>query len=145
MTVQCKANKRDGTACTLPAVGQSGLCWAHDPKNAEKRRRGQSLGGRGKPTTEIRDLKKQLEDLAAGVLAGTVDRGNAAVVNQILNTQARLIELEKKIKESDEVEARRGEEAYGLLLNLLEERLPRDTFEEAVRALSDIPSGVIGM
>ncbi len=106
MTVQCKANKRDGTACTLPATGQGGLCWAHDPKNAEKRRRGQSRGGRGKPTTEIRALKTQLEDLAAGVLAGTVDRGNAAVVNQILNTRARLIELERKFKETEELEER---------------------------------------
>ncbi len=106
MTVQCKANKRDGTACTLPATGQGGLCWAHDPKNAEKRRRGQSRGGRGKPTTEIRALKTQLEDLAAGVLAGTVDRGNAVAVNQIITTRARLIELERKVKEQDELEER---------------------------------------
>ncbi len=106
MTVQCKANKRDGTACTLPATGQGGLCWAHDPKNAEKRRRGQSRGGRGKPTTEIRALKTQLEDLAAGVLAGTVDRGDAVAVNQIITTRARLIELERKVKEQDELEER---------------------------------------
>jgi hypothetical protein len=90
----------------LPAVGHRALCWAHDPKNADKRRRGQSRGGRGKPTTEIRDLKKQLEDLAAGVLDGTVERGKAVVVNQILNTRARLIELERKVKETDELEAR---------------------------------------
>jgi len=106
LTVQCKANKRDGTACTLPATGQGGLCWAHDPKNAEKRRRGQSRGGRGKPTTEIRALKTQLEDLAAGVLAGTVDRGDAVAVNQIITTRARLIELERKVKEQDELEER---------------------------------------
>jgi hypothetical protein len=90
----------------LPATGQGGLCWAHDPKNAEKRRRGQSRGGRGKPTTEIRALKTQLEDLAASVLAGTVDRGNAVVVNQILNTRARLIELERKAREEEELVAR---------------------------------------
>ena len=79
---------------------------AHDPANAEERRRAASKGGRGKPSREIRDLKKQLEDLAAGVLAGTVDRGNAAVVNQILNTRARLIELERKVKETEELEER---------------------------------------
>ncbi len=79
---------------------------SHDPKNAEKRRRGQSRGGRGKPTTEIRALKTQLEDLAASVLAGTVDRGNAVVVNQILNTRARLIELERKAREEEELVAR---------------------------------------
>ena len=90
----------------MPATGQGGLCWAHDPKNAEKRRRGQSRGGRGKPTTEIRALKTQLEDLAAGVLAGTVDRGDAVAVNQIITTRARLIELERKVKEQDELEER---------------------------------------
>ena len=106
MTVLCTATKRNGEPCTLPAVGQQGLCWAHDPKNAEKRRRGQSRGGRGKPTTEIRDLKKQLEDLAEDVLEGRVDRGNAVVVNQILNTRARLIELERKVLETQELEER---------------------------------------
>jgi hypothetical protein len=99
-------HKAQWGACTLSAVGQQGLCWAHDPKNAEKRRRGQSRGGRGKPTTEIRDLKKQLDDLAEDVLEGRVDRGNAVVVNQILNTRARLIELERKVLETQELEER---------------------------------------
>jgi hypothetical protein len=103
---QCSTTKRNGEPCTLPAVGQQGLCWAHDPKNAEKRRRGQSRGGRGKPTTEIRALKKQLEDLAAGVLDGSVERSSAVVVNQIINTRARLIELERKVKETEELEER---------------------------------------
>jgi hypothetical protein len=106
LTVLCTATKRNGEPCTLSAVGQQGLCWAHDPKNAEKRRRGQSRGGRGKPTTEIRDLKKQLEDLAEDVLEGRVDRGNAVVVNQILNTRARLIGLERKVLETQELEER---------------------------------------
>jgi hypothetical protein len=90
----------------LRALGPDGFCWAHDPKNADKRRRGQSRGGKGKPTQEIRALKSELGDLAAGVLAGTVDRGNAAVVNQILNTRARLIELERKVRETEELETR---------------------------------------
>ena len=106
MSGSCTATKRNGESCTLPAVGREGLCWAHDPKNSEKRRKGQSRGGRGKPTTEIRALKTQLEDLAAGVLAGTVDRGDAVAVNQIITTRARLIELERKVKEQDELEER---------------------------------------
>ncbi|MDP8899615.1 MAG: hypothetical protein M3N33_00385 [Actinomycetota bacterium] len=106
MDGRCGATKRDGTGCTLPATGQHGLCWAHDPKNAEKRRRGASRGGRAKAGTEIRDLKKQLEDLAGDVLAGRVERPDAAVVNQILNTRAWLIELERKVKETEELEER---------------------------------------
>jgi hypothetical protein len=76
------------------------------PKNAEKRRRGQSKGGRGKASAEIRDLKKQLEDLAIDVLQGNVARADAVVVKQILNTRARLIEIERKVKETEELEER---------------------------------------
>lgn len=71
--------------------------------SAEKRRKGQSRGGNAKASGEIRDLKKQLEDLANNVLAGEVDRGNAVAINQILNTRARLIELKRKVREQDEL------------------------------------------
>jgi hypothetical protein len=57
-------------------------------------------------TGEVAELKKQLKDLAAGVLEGKVERGAAAVVNQIVNTRARLLELERRIKEAEELEAR---------------------------------------
>lgn len=76
------------------------------PANASKRQRMASRAGSGKSSCEIRDLKKQLEDLVRDVLAGNVERGNAVVVNQILNTRARLIELERKVRETDELEER---------------------------------------
>src|SRR5215211_216287 len=65
-----------------------------------------SKGGKSKGNSEISDLKKQLKDLAKGVLDGEVERGTAAVVNQILNTRARLIEIERKIREQEELEER---------------------------------------
>jgi hypothetical protein len=77
--------------------------------DAEQRRRTASRGGRAKPSREIRDLKKQLEDLAADVLEGNVARADAVVVNQILNTRARLIELERKVREQEELEERIGQ------------------------------------
>jgi hypothetical protein len=40
------------------------------------------------------------------VLEGRRDKGVAAVVNQILNTRVRLIELERKVKETEELEHR---------------------------------------
>ncbi len=106
MNSVCTATKRDGSPCTLPSYGSSDLCWAHSPETAERRRRGQSRGGRNKPNREIADLKKQLEDLAKNVLEGRVERADAVVVNQILNTRARLIELERKIREQEELEGR---------------------------------------
>lgn len=102
----CAGIKRNGERCTATVEPPQTHCWWHDPANADVRRRAASKGGRGKPNREIRDLKKQLEDLAAGVLDGLVERGNAVAVNQILNTRARLIEIERKVKETEELEER---------------------------------------
>jgi hypothetical protein len=63
-------------------------------------------GGRSKANAEIAGLKAQLKKLAADVLSGEVDRGAATAVNQIINSQARLLELERKIKETEELEER---------------------------------------
>jgi Family of unknown function (DUF5763) len=102
----CRATKRNGEPCTAPVTGSDGYCWAHDPANAEKRRRMASKAGSSKGSGEIAELKKQLKDLAADVLSGDVGRSEAAVVNQILNTRARLIELERKIREQEELTER---------------------------------------
>jgi hypothetical protein len=104
----CSATKRDGSPCTLPSSGPSGLCWAHDPKNAERRRRGQSRGGRNKPSRELTGLKAQLQDLTTDVLSGELETGRAAVANQLINTRLRAIEVERKIKETQELEERIG-------------------------------------
>jgi hypothetical protein len=104
----CTATKRDGSPCTLPSSGPSGLCWAHDPKNAERRRRGQSRGGKNKPSRELTGLKAQLQDLTTDVLSGELETGRAAVANQLINTRLRAIEVERKIKETQELEERIG-------------------------------------
>jgi hypothetical protein len=103
---RCLGFKQNGVQCTATVEPPLRYCWWHDPANADKRRRSASKAARSKPSREIRDLKKQLEDLAKDVLAGRVDRGNAVVVNQILNTRARLIELERKVRETEELEER---------------------------------------
>ena len=102
----CRATKANGEPCTLPANGPQGLCWAHDPANREKRRRMASRAARSKPNRELGGIKAQLEDLAEQVLSGELETGRAAVANQLLNTRLRAIELERKIKEQEELEAR---------------------------------------
>jgi hypothetical protein len=113
----CTATKRDGSPCTLPSTAPSGLCWAHDPKNAERRRRGQSRGGKNKPSRELSAIKSLLEDLTEQVLAGELETGRAAVANQLINTRLRAIEVERKVKEAEEIEER---------LAALEEQLPQN-------------------
>jgi hypothetical protein len=102
----CAGIRRRGGRCTVSVEPGKAYCHHHDPARADERRRAVSRAGKSKPSREIKDLKKQLEDLAEDVLEGRVERGDAVVVNQILNTRARLIELERKVKETEELEER---------------------------------------
>ena len=100
-------NKAGWGRCTIIVAPPDTYCYQHDPSRSEERKRNASKGGksRGAPK-EIADLKNQLKDLADGVLSSKIERADAVVVNQILNTRARLIELERKVRETDELEAR---------------------------------------
>jgi hypothetical protein len=113
----CTATKRNGEPCMLPSTGASGLCWAHDPANAERRRRGQSRGGKNKPSRELAAIKQRLSDLADDVLEGRQDKGVAAVASQVLNVYLRAGSVELKAREQQEFIER---------LETLEERLGRD-------------------
>ena len=105
---RCAASKPDGSPCERIVGVSQRHCYPHDPARSEERRRNASRGGKSKGNPEIADLKAQLMKLAADVLSGEAGRSEAAVVNQILNTRARLIELECKIREQEELEARMG-------------------------------------
>jgi len=102
----CEATKRNGEPCTLPANGQKGLCGAHDPKNAERRRKGATRGGRAKASRELPSIKTLLEDLTERVLSGELETGRAAVAIQLINTRLRAIEQERKNKETEELAER---------------------------------------
>jgi hypothetical protein len=106
LTSQCTAVKRNGEPCTLPANGPQGLCWAHDPKNAERRRRGASRGGKAKANRELPAIKTLLENLTDRVLSGDLPTGPAAVANQLINTRLRAIEQERKNRETQELAER---------------------------------------
>jgi hypothetical protein len=90
LTSTCTATKRDGSPCTLPSYGSDGLCWAHDPKNAERRK-------------ELLSIKQRLSDLADDVLEGNVDKGVAAVASQILNVYLRAVSTELAVREQLEL------------------------------------------
>ncbi len=102
----CAASKKNGSPCTLPATGPDGLCWVHTASNADARRRGQSRGGRGRAGRELADLKARILETVDGVLDGTVDRGRAAVAVQGYNALRAALELERRIKETEELEER---------------------------------------
>jgi hypothetical protein len=104
---QCAGIKRDGGRYAVVVGAGQSHCYAHDPDRAEERKRNASRGGKSKSAGgELPDLKKQLKNLAADVLDGTVERGRAAVANQILNTIIRAIEQERKLLETGELAER---------------------------------------
>ena len=107
---RCTAIKASGHRCKGRAMEGSEWCWNHNPDHADERRRngarGGRRGGRGRPQVELSDIKSQLHDLAEEVLTGKQETGRAAVANQLINTRLRAIELERKIRESDELEVR---------------------------------------
>src|SRR5829696_10380242 len=103
---RCAGRKEDGSPCERIVGASHTHCYSHDPKRAAERRRNASRGGRSMANAEIAGLKAQLKKLAADVLSGEVERGAATAVNQIINSQARLLELERKIRETEELEAR---------------------------------------
>ena len=107
---RCTAIKPTGERCKGRAIGGSEWCWNHDPDHAEERRRhgskGGKRGGRGRPQHETEAIKVLLEDLTERVLSGELETGPAAVANQLINTRLRALEQERKIKETQVLEAR---------------------------------------
>jgi len=99
----CKATKRNGEPCTLPANGKQGYCWAHDPATLEQRKRRASRGGRAKANRELPAIKTLLEDLTERVLSGELETGRAAVANQLINTRLRALEAQRKQTELEDV------------------------------------------
>ena len=97
--MKCKATKKDGTPCSLPAIYADGTCWAHSEENAEKRKRGQSRGGRNKSVAELSALREKLVQLGHDVLKGAVDKGRASVASQAWGVAARCAEAEAKLIE----------------------------------------------
>jgi hypothetical protein len=115
---KCSAIAQSGERCKGMAIDASGLCHAHHPDRAEARRqagrRGGKRGGRGRPLAELQAVKDKLEDLTGDVLEGNVDRSDAAVVGQLWNTYVRVVSVEAKIRETEELE-KRLEELEGVL------------------------------
>src|SRR5215212_7282397 len=103
---RCAAIKANGERRRLDAVGKQDTCWAHSPENSEQRRKRASRGGRAKANRELPQIKTLLEDLTERVLSGELPTGPAAVANQLINTRLRAIELERKIREAEEIEER---------------------------------------
>ena len=122
--MRCAGTKRNNSPCTAAVEPPQRFCWWHDPANADKRRRAAWKAGKSKPSRELAGIKQRLSDLADDVLAGEVDRAVAAVASQVLNVYLRVVSVELKIREQQEIterleeletllEQQKGERRYG--------------------------------
>ena len=109
---RCAGIKRDGGRCEAVVTGS--YCYHHDPATAQKRKQVAAKGGKSKPNRELAAIKARLSTLADDVLAGTVDRSDAAVAGQLLNTVIRAVGVELKVREHLDV-LERVEELEALL------------------------------
>lgn len=111
---RCAFIKGNGDRCKGDATGPHGLCWSHDPENAERRSRMASKAARARPNRELAKIKGLLADLTDRVLAGgdpdgeepPLETARASVANQLLNTRLRAVEVERRLKETGELQER---------------------------------------
>ena len=88
----CSGIRADGGRCRGQAIAGGNWCFSHHPDYEQARQRraskGGKRGGRGRPsaaTGELARLQGRFEELADRVLSGDVERGDGAVVAQLLN------------------------------------------------------------
>jgi hypothetical protein len=109
----CAGIKADGGRCGAQAIRGEDWCFNHHPDYEEQRRqrasRGGKRGGRGRPMVEVAEIQAQLSDLYASVLTGLIDPKVGAVLAQIANARARIVETGLKAKEQAELEERLAE------------------------------------
>ena len=106
MRPKCLGTKRDGSQCTQIVEPPHIHCWWHDPQNAYKRQRAASKGGRAKASKLTKELHDLLEDLTTRVVEGTLETSRGAVANQLISTQIRLLEFERRAREQEELVGR---------------------------------------
>jgi hypothetical protein len=102
----CAGITRSGSRCTVSVTGAREFCHLHDPARADERRRAASKAARSRPSRELASLKAELRAVIDGVLDGRVERGLGSCAAQLYNVLLRAVEVERKVRESDELQSR---------------------------------------
>jgi len=87
------------TVCIAHAEGLRGPCYLHSPERAEERSRNNARAARSKGGGILRAIDKELRELIREVWQAEVSLETAAVLNRIINTRLRLVEIERKAEE----------------------------------------------
>jgi len=103
---QCSLTKPNGERCKLAAQGLQGVCWNHDPKNAEQRRKQASKAATAKADKEVREVKGEIRDLILLVREEGFDPTAANAINRLYQTLLQYIIVERGIFREDDLAAR---------------------------------------
>jgi hypothetical protein len=103
---QCSATKPNGERCKRTAEGPEGYCWAHDPKNAEQRRKQASRAATVKADKEVREVKGEIRDLIKAVREEGFDPTAANAINRLFNTLLAYILAERGIYREEDLAVR---------------------------------------
>jgi hypothetical protein len=110
-TKRCSFIKAGGERCKRIATEGYTYCYSHDPERSSERSRNASkagrIGGNGRSgLDDTAQAKRYVKGLVSQLLSGDLQREIATACFMGLNTLARLVELERRIRETDELEAR---------------------------------------
>lgn len=104
---RCQGVKANNAPCERIVSEGVVYCFSHDPSKAEQRRANASKAGKvGGVNHEIREVKGQLREWMGAVAEGRKDRGNISIAAQVAGVLVRYLELERRIKETEQLEAR---------------------------------------
>jgi hypothetical protein len=103
---QCSFTKPNGERCKLAAQGQQGVCWSHDSKNAEQRRKQASRAATVKADKEVKEVKAEIRDLIKAVREEGFDPTAANAINRLYNTLLAYILAERGIYREEDLAVR---------------------------------------
>jgi hypothetical protein len=103
---QCSATKLNGEPCENVAHGSQDVCWSHDPRNAEKRRKQASKAATAKADREVREVKREIRDLIKAVREDGFDVSRANTANRLYQTLLQYILAERGIYREEDLAVR---------------------------------------
>jgi hypothetical protein len=103
---QCTATKLNGEPCENVAHGSQDVCWSHDPRNAEKRRKQASKAATAKADREVREVKREIRDLIKAVREDGFDVSAANTINRLYQTLLQYILAERGIFREEDLAVR---------------------------------------
>jgi hypothetical protein len=89
--------------CNNAAIGSHGGCYHHDPDYEDLRSARASTAAKSKGNAELRKLKAEVREIITDLRSGALDRNVGTSMLQGYRVLRDLIELERRIKETDEL------------------------------------------